>query len=1060
MNESPLRLWTDFGASLGGGHLLSAIESLPQPAWIFDRSGRYLAQSRIDRETHGDLVGLLPTEAGVGPEEGKTWLDYHLRVIAGEDFHYTRELETSIGLIHSETFIAPLRHDGRIIGGIGISVDQTKRVEAERAMERAREQLLAFLRISSDWAWETDTDHRFTLVLGHGERMGLDFSSWIGKTRWDLVGADPEQDPLWLSYRRLVDAHEPVSDFVYPLATHDGRAFWIEVNALPMRDAEGRFLGYRGVSRNVTDRERLLQMLRRSDLVIRATGNVILLTDADGRIEWANPAFTQFSGYTLDEAVGRTPFELLHCDETSPEAAREIREAMAAGREHQVRLVNRTRSGERHWVDVQLRPLHEANGRIAGFIRVQSVITDLVRTQERLRATIDGVAAGMLRFDAGGRIVECNPEACRLLAMDEQEILASSPDAPAWTMFDSDGARLAWDEIPAHVVLRTGQPIRDRVIGVRLPGGSMRWLRINARSVAAEAAGAGEVIMSFIDITGDEVQKRELDTARRLLHDVIETVPDAIAAFDREERLILCNEAYRQIYPLVADEIRIGARLEDVLRKAIAAGQFADSGMTGEEQELWLAARLAAHRSGNPAPFQQQLSDGRWLQLRETRSSAGVSVGVRSDITALRNAEIAIRRMAETDSLTGLADRTVVMREITDLCREHDRDGGQSLYVMMDLDRFKSINDTLGHDGGDQLLCIIANRLRHNTGKDDVVARLGGDEFAVLLKHVPDATTGRNQIAKLHRMLTSRVGIGGRSFQPGVSMGVTRLPIDGPTPRDLIKNADIALYQTKARGRNGWTFFEQDMRAHYERGQILADRLRRAITRQGIGLAFAPMRDLSNGALVGLEALPRLQRDDDPLSADALLAAAEEAGLGQRLAECVLDTACAELARVEPGGPVVSINLSRQPLSDPGFVETVRSCLDRYGVGGARLAFEIAEDALIDQDDGRIRATLAGLRDLGAGLVVDDFGKTSAALSTLRNALGASRIKLHPSFIARLEPKGLDAVIAGSVIDLAHRLGMQVIADGVSEACAAARLAELGCDIVQGPHAGPPRPHP
>ena len=631
-----------------------------------------------------------------------------------------------------------------------------------------------------------------------------------------MVGVDPEADAHWRGYFRLVQAREPLEDFVYRSVGCDGQEFAVEVNAVPLHDVDGRFLGYRGVSRNVTERERLHQMLRRSDVVIRATGNVIILTDSDGLIEWANPAFTQVTGYTLEEAIGRSPFDLLVCEDTSPETVEQIHQAIAAGRDIRSQIVYRTRSGEQHWFDMHLRALRDEAGNITGHISNQSVITDLVTAEQRLRATVDSVAAGILRFDASGAVVECNPEACRLLAMDEADILRATVAAPTWTMVDRNGGPHAWEETPAAKVLAHGEAIRDEVIGVRLPDDGIRWLRVNANRITTGTLTAPGVIMSFIDITGDEVQKHELDTARRLLHDVIEAIPDAIAAFDADERLILCNESYREMYPLVADAIEIGAPLADLLDRGLAAGQFADAGTTPEQQAKWRAARLAAFRGDTPSPSLQQLAGGRWLQIRERKSDTGVSVGVRSDITALKNAEIAIRRMAETDSLTGLSDRSVMMREIAEALGAPGAQTGQALYVMLDLDHFKSINDSLGHDGGDQLLCVIANRLRRAIRKSDIASRLGGDEFALLLAPRAETLDPETVIARLHKALTARVSIAGRSFRPGVSMGVTRLRTDGPAPRDLIKNADIALYRTKERGRNGWTFFEPALRERFE----------------------------------------------------------------------------------------------------------------------------------------------------------------------------------------------------------------------------------------------------
>jgi diguanylate cyclase (GGDEF)-like protein/PAS domain S-box-containing protein len=1030
---------------------------------MFDTDGRYLAQSSVDRETHGPLIGLLPTEARVGPDEGRVWLDLHLRTIAGEHIRYSRELDTAHGRIISETSISPVWHNGAIVGGVGISVDQTQRATAEKTLQETHKRISDFLKISSDWVWETGPDLRFSAVYGDDTRVGLDFSRWLGKTGWELQGVDPAHYPLWASLVAKAMSRQPINDFIHPLQLPDGSRRWIEMNAEPMFDDAGTFTGYRGVSRDVTDRERLNRMLRRSDLVINATGNLIVLCDVQGRIEWVNPAFSKFTGYSLDDVVGQRPSEFLEAPRTNTkaEATSEIDAALAEGREIRSQVLNRKRNGDRYWADIQVRPLFAADGSIAGSIGVQTVITDLVTAQQRLTATLDGVAAGMLRVSENGQIIECNAEACRLLGQTEEQLLGREPLDDTWMTLFADGSPRSKSDMPAAMALSSGKPMKGEIIGVRLPDGSTRWLRLNANQIVYQNTDVSEVIVSFIDVTGDEEQKRELETARSLLNDVIETIPDAIAAFDTNDRLILCNEAYRDFYALSEPEILHGATFEEILRHGVEVGQFEGVGASADEREAWLRKRMEEHRQADLAPSMHQLANGRWIQVRERLSESGVSVGVSADITALKTAEFAIRNMAETDSLTGLADRAVMMRDLSCVLsgtRGQDEGG---VFALLDLDHFKSINDTLGHDGGDQLLCVIANRLRRNTRRTDVVARLGGDEFAVLIHGVSDEAVAKAVIDKLHHALTARVTINGTTLLPAVSLGVTLLPKDGASARELMKNADIALYRTKDSGRNGWTFYDVDLRRRLETRRDLAEQLQSNNANDQVDVIFEPKLELATGRIIGHEARARLFHLGEEIAPETVLAIVEESGLGLHHAELLLNRALtnisAALAAGEDPGHV-AFNLTTEALRDQRFIEIVRLGLERYSVPPERLAFEITETSLLDRSVSRVSETLDGLHRLGVTLTLDDFGTGYASLTHLKH-FPVSRLKIHRSFVANVDNDNGDAVIVRILIELAHHLGMTVTADGVTTDAQIDALKALGCDYMQGTRAGSPRPH-
>ncbi len=1040
--------------------LVAALDCLPQPAWIFDRSGRYVFQNRIDRETHGDVTGLLPSEAGLGPEEGRDWTAMHLRVIAGERVHYSREMVTSRGRVVSETSIEPIVLDGVIVGGVGVSVDQTERSDAVRRLNDAHQRLQDFVAVSSDWVWETDAAHRFTSVMGDGGRLGVDFSDWLGRTRWEVTGVDPAADPLWRSYADTVERRQPIVNFVFPTTRADGDPMWAEVNGRPRYGPGGSFLGYRGVTRDITRRERLAQQLRRSDIVIQATNNAVVVCDRDGLVQWVNPAFVRLTGYSPQEVAGRRPGDLLECPETDPRTSEEVREAVGAGRAIRTQILNQSRDGRRYWLDVDIRPFHRADGTLEGFVSVQSDVTELIETQTRTRVLVENVAAGIIRHDASGAIVSANPEACRLLGLSEEQMTGRAMADPRWGTIFPDGRPRLGEEMPSSIVLRTGKAIRNEIVGIRLPDGNTRWLRVNAQFVSSPFSEDHEVIASFVDVTQDEEQRRALEDARALLHDIIETIPDAIAAYDRDDRLILFNRAYKDFYTRSTGVIRAGARFEDILRHGVSVGQYAGVGQTPQEQEAWVQERLAIHRDPPSSPSIQFLSDGRWLQVSERRSQSGVIVGARTDITALKQAELAIRRTAETDGLTQLANRSVMMRELDAALlgeRVPDRFGA---FIIIDLDHFKTVNDTLGHDVGDKLLTTVSRRLLRQVRRSDVVARLGGDEFAVLLTGLGDELSVERMVQKLHKALTARIHLGGRMIRPGISMGITMFPTDGETATDLVKNADIALYQSKARGRNCWTMFNPQLRRRLERRHEIGDALRAAIAADEIAVAFQPLLEITGKHVVGFEVLARWRHRGEAVSPAEFVGIAEDIGLGGLLGRAIMERAFSALARAlaegrDPGH--IAINLATSQLKDAQFPQQVAEALDRYGLSSDRLEFEVTENVLLDRAAERVSETLTQLRRMGISLSLDDFGTGYASLTHLKR-FPVSRLKIDQSFVRNIGIADDDAAIVRTIVSLAHSLGMTAVAEGVETEEQMRVLESFGCDIAQGYLIGRPSP--
>lgn len=593
----------------------------------------------------------------------------------------------------------------------------------------------------------------------------------------------------------------------------------------------------------------------------------------------------------------------------------------------------------------------------------------------------------------------------------------------------------------------------------RAKGGDIYWVDTTVVPLRDDRGKVDGFVSIRYDITQRKLAEVALDAenkrredAETLLRDVIDSIPDGVAAYGAEDRLVVFNEAYRAYYDLSAPAIREGAKFEDIVRFGLKHGQFAADDKASANPEKWLRARLRAHR--NPGRISlHHLSNGRWLQVHERRSPSGNIVGVRTDITELKRAEDVIKTQAERDPLTGLFNRHVLMDRLKGVfARDKAGNARQGALVLVDLDHFKDINDTLGHDAGDELLQVLSERFVSALRKSDTVARLGGDEFAIILPDLVNEGDANRLIKRVMRRLKRPVKVGQRTINPGFSLGIAFYPRDGRTPKELLKNADIALYQAKGRGRGNWCFFKSRLRARVEQRHELADALRRAVEGNRITVALQPQTMISGGTHTGFEALARWQHAGRPVAPDEFISIAEETGQIVPLGHAVTDKALAAFADLRSRGLApghVAINVTAAQLKQEGFADTLRWLLDRHGVGPRELEIEVTETVLLDRSADLIARSLGELSRMGIRIALDDFGTGYASLAHLKR-FKIDRLKIDKSFVADLMSDPEDAIIVRTVITLAHSLGMDVVAEGIETIEQLAYLRQHGCDVGQG----------
>ena len=405
-------------------------------------------------------------------------------------------------------------------------------------------------------------------------------------------------------------------------------------------------------------------------------------------------------------------------------------------------------------------------------------------------------------------------------------------------------------------------------------------------------------------------------------------------------------------------------------------------------------------------------------------------------------------RQAHFDPLTELPNRQLFREQLQQELLRAMQSGEHGALLYIDLDHFKRVNDSLGHEAGDQLLAIVAQRLRSCVKEGDTVARLGGDEFTVILGSVGAASKVSAVVDRILAAMHTPVRLGGRDHHVHASIGIAMFPGDGQDIDTLLHNADLAMYQAKELGRGGAEFYSPNMNA---RGARVADSgLYRALKRREFSLFFQPQYRVADGQLQGVEALLRWQKPRDGLITSAeFIPAAEESGLIVDIGGWVIEAACAQIAAWRGLGvavPRLAVNLSVQQLRDPGLPESVRRHVERHAVEPACIEFEVSEAALTDPES---QSCIEALAALGVGLVLDDFGTGNTALANLRRYPVAA-VKIDRSFVEQIAEDPSAAALASTIIVMAHSLQKVVVAEGVETQDQLEYLRERGCDVAQG----------
>jgi diguanylate cyclase (GGDEF)-like protein len=539
------------------------------------------------------------------------------------------------------------------------------------------------------------------------------------------------------------------------------------------------------------------------------------------------------------------------------------------------------------------------------------------------------------------------------------------------------------------------------------------------------------------------LEKHRLDTA-------MNNMVQGLIMFDAAERVVVCNDLYIEMYGLSREIVKPGCSFLEVLQCRVAAGSFLH-----HDPEAYRAEVLAQLALGKVANRIFETADGREVLMTNSPMTTGGWVATHKDITEQRKAEAKIEYMAHHDALTDLPNRLQLHEQLRQMLSS-TRQGIQVAVFCLDLDRFKDVNDALGHPVGDLLLKAVADRLRQCIRDTDLVARLGGDEFAIMQAGASQPKDATSLASRLIEVIGAPYELGGNQVTVELSIGIALAPGDGLHPDQLLKNADLALYRAKSDGHGLYRFFEPEMDARMQERRKLEIDLRKAIAKNQFELFYQPLVDMKTEYVTGFEALIRWRHPERGLIPPLeFIAVAEETGLIVPIGDWVLRQACAEAA-TWPSNVKIAVNLSPVQFKNKILLPSVISALAASGLSPNRLELEITESVLL-QDSGATLAILHELRGLGVRISMDDFGTGYSSLSYLRK-FPFDKIKIDQSFIFDMSDHDDSLAIVRAVIAMGSGLGIATTAEGVETAEQFKRLKLEGCTEVQGYLFSPPRP--
>lgn len=685
------------------------------------------------------------------------------------------------------------------------------------------------------------------------------------------------------------------------------------------------------------------------------------------------------------------------------------------------------------------RALHDASGAEATGRRNRGAGSDRREdTHLHFRELMDVIDNAIVMHDIDDRIIYANAAAMRIFNVEEGLTLQQELLPSRWQVVDEDGREIDPDELPSARALRTGKTVASTVLGLynrRLR--QLTWL--SGTAVPHMRPGSDrphQVLSMFSDVTALKRDSDLFDRAQALAH---------IGGWEWDaarNRLYLTQEAKR-IFDRDPAPVTLGALLDCLLESDRRRLQRAIDYAMGYRRSFDL--QLQGRRQDGHAFWVHAIGQAEPGDPGNARVT-----GTMQDITEEKQAQATLQVQARTDPLTGLLNRDALLYELDQRLADPTQEALAVLYV--DLDRFKLVNDVLGHAAGDRMLAAAAQRIQGAVGSEGLIGRFGGDEFLVICATADDPTRPPRLAEAVLAAFTESFRLQGEEFSITASVGIAQSPENGRRSQQLIQSADVAMYDSKRRGRNNWQIFTAELEAQEQERLQLETHLRRAISNSEFNLVYQPQIELCSGRLLSAEALIRWHNPAlGQMSPDRFISHAETSGDIVEIGSWVLSEACKQLKQWKRNGlsiERVAVNVSFRQFLGQDLIDIVTDALTASGLPGSALELEFTERVLIEDDPETLR-TFAALREMGVMLTIDDFGEGYSALNYLRR-LPIHGLKLSQLFVQGVPGNRSDVAVCQAVAGIARSLNLGLVAEGVESEQQRAFLLGLGVGVGQG----------
>ncbi|MCV4287445.1 EAL domain-containing protein [Pseudomonas capsici] len=922
-----------------------------------------------------------------------------------------------------------------------LSLEISRGIELEQKLRGSEHHYRGLVESLSAVAWEANPEKMtYNYVSPQAESLlGYPLSKWLQPGFWRSIVHPEDVDAAeTFCKQQALSGNDHSLD--YRVRNAEGRILWIrDIVSLIKRGPDPII---RGLMIDISDSKQTEEALRLSEgkfasVFAQCPDILIIARLSDGIILEVNKAFETQIGMSSEDVIGKTATQINLW--AVPGVGPSLLERLQQGRIRNLEMPLRRRDGSTFSCLMSAEPFEMST--TPAVLLTVSDITPLKQAQQQLQLSEEKFAKAfhsspdglLIARTSDGLLLEVNEGFCRLTGYSESQCLERSGlDLQIWV--DPNERQQLIKQLQQNGV------VRDFRGQIRRLDGQVRLCEMSSHPLLI---GGEECIMT---LARDITERQQMQEKLHLAATVFESTAEGVLITDTRQRINAVNRAFSEITGYGEEE---------------ALGQTPRLLASGQHDSAFYAAMW--HQLGAEGHWQGEICNRRkngelypcWLTISAVRNKDRFIthfVAVFADISSLKHAQARLDYQAHHDPLTGLPNRTLFESRLHSALQHSEESDSLGAVLFIDLDRFKHINDSLGHPVGDLLLKGIAQRLKETLRDIDTVARLGGDEFIVLLPGLLQPGDAQTIGSKLLACFTAPFQAGEHEFFMSASIGSCLFPTDGTDVATLVKNADAAMYRSKAKGRNRIESYTRDLTSQASERIALEQELRRAIERNELSLSFQPKISLLTNRLVGAEALIRWSHPTfGEVPPEHFIPLAEENGMILQIGDWVLEHACRQMCEwrkiYAPFSPL-SVNLAGAQLRQPNLLKRIEQLLADNGLEPGCLQLEITENFIMSQTEEAL-SVLHKLKKLGVQLAIDDFGTGYSSLSYLKR-LPLDILKIDQSFVRGLPEDTHDAAIVRAIIALGRSMQLTIIAEGVETPEQQKFLTEQGCEQIQG----------